>query len=212
MLCGMYLSVPILKAIARDKQIIRYYIALFLFSCCFKTFDTIFCENFFFKHINIDLHIVIGFCGYFLLGYYLHEVTLSQRIRQIIYAVSIFSCIITIGGTSYFSMIHNKLYGILYGSFTPNILFMSIGIHTLVKYHLSDILEKMSFLQLLSKYSLGIYLIHPFFIAVLSKVFHIETFLGNVLVSIPVTTALVVCLSLMFSVFLKKTWLGKYLL
>ena len=203
MLCGMYLSIPILKIIARDKQIIRYYLVLFiLFSCFLKTFDTIFCENFLFTYINIDLHIVIGFSGYFLLGYYLHEVTLSQRIRKIIYVLSIFSCIITVEGTSYFSMIHSKTYGILLGNFTPNVLFMSIGIHTFVKYYLSDILEKIPFLQLLSKHSLGIYLLHPFFIAVISKIFHIETFLGNTLLCIPVTTALVFCFSLMASVVL----------
>lgn len=175
MIAGLYISFPILKAIYSDKKILKYYLTImlvyaftlpFFFDIC-KSFGIL--ENFIEKvgscYVKMNLHLVLGYAGYFLLGGVLNNQNFSNTKKFIIYIGGVSSFLLSFFLTS---ILHKK--GVDFYSIDGTFLnyqgllvfFTSIAVFIFVK-NLSPI-SKFNFLwfELLSKNVFGVYLIHIF--------------------------------------------------
>jgi len=105
--------------------------------------------------------------GFFVLGYYFYQYTISKKSTYIIYALGIIGLIITIGGTIYMSMSSKTVKSYLLEGMSPNVAAMAAGLFLFVKNHYSKSNEreglKSKIIGYLSKGSFCIYLVHVFF-------------------------------------------------
>lgn len=91
MLLGFYILIPIAKQICAKKEIVQYYLILwisfrFLIPCLTELFHW---YTFQARIDSLGMDILVGNFGYFLLGYYLNETDIKREIRRIIYVMGI---------------------------------------------------------------------------------------------------------------------------
>lgn len=87
MIVGVYLIIPFIKKIAANKHLMEYYLVLwFVFSIVMQTIQNIPMFSII-KAITHDMHLffVLGYSGYFIMGYYLNTYKLKQNIEIIVY-------------------------------------------------------------------------------------------------------------------------------
>ena len=97
MIIGLYMVVPLMKKIAESKFLIKYFFLLsliFVFIIPSIIYSIrIFAPNhgnFIKNFINrFSPQLVLGYSGYFLLGYYLNKINISQKLTRCIYILGI---------------------------------------------------------------------------------------------------------------------------
>lgn len=210
MIIGMYMCIPVIKKIIESRSVTRYFLVLaFIIAFLLPQF-TSFVNNFegslltnIVSAVNsnitdMDLHLVLGYTGYFILGYYLSKTELSHKQRQVIYVLGIAGFLFTIVADSYFSLRQQTPKGIFYGDFTVNVLLESILVFVLFKYHCpgSDGLNRI--ILLLSKYSFGAYLVHVMILEQLENL-GLNTLTFSPLATIPIIFGITAVLSFSIS-------------
>lgn len=104
MIVGLYMATPLLRKIVEDKGLTRYFIILaILFETLIKYGVLLPFVGSAISDILYDLHfdIVLGYTGYFMLGYYLYRYQdeISIKLEKIIYVLGaicvVFACIAT---------------------------------------------------------------------------------------------------------------------
>lgn len=97
MISGLYICIPLIKPIISSEERLKYYLTLaIVFSFIIPEIVTIvndFAPELVIKGVenvnhdvsNMNMHIVLGYVSYFVLGYYLNIVDLSKAQRKIIY-------------------------------------------------------------------------------------------------------------------------------
>ena len=104
MLAGVYLLIPVLRKIAADKKLMRYvlvvwvvyiFVSYFHFSKSFEQLD-----DFYMLFAAND---IVGYSGYFLLGYYLSTRVFTKRQRVWIYIVGLAGVLAVIAGSCLYS-------------------------------------------------------------------------------------------------------------
>ena len=184
---GLYIATPIMRRIVKDKKTCEYFILLsFIFSTLIPTilnvlrlFDINIFNGFF---DNLRLCSISGLFGYYALGYYLD--TYKAKHTKAIYVLGIFSFIFTILGTTIISNILGTANEAFYGPNTINVFFVSIALFIFFKEKYAKA-ETTAFYKKWSKYTLCIYLVHPFVQLVLSRIFKINILMFNPLLAIP---------------------------
>ena len=174
MLIGIYICIPIVRTIVKNnKEIIEYFLIIFL---VFKIIpQTILLFKFpysgyiaaILERIEIPL---LSYIGYFILGYYLHAYDLSGKVKKLIYIIGVIAAIIAIIVTIGYSFYVGKAVETLCREFSITTFAMSVAIFVLVKNMLAN--NKIKFEKQiihLSDISLGIYLIHELFRAILKN-------------------------------------------
>lgn len=109
---------------------------------------------------NMKMHIVLGYVSYFILGYYLNKIDIHKRQRGIIYLLGIVGFVSTIFLNLIVALKTQTCCENYYGNFNVNILMESIAVFTWFKYTEFNRGKWNAFVQKLSKYSFGAYLIH----------------------------------------------------
>jgi len=213
---GIYFYVPILRIIVQNSKIkhLYYFIVLWIISVSFIPF----LEKLWATENHIDLLMISGYGGYFVLGYILGKINLSKKW----FFVSFFVIIALIGftayGTFYLSDGDNEFNGYLYEYLSLNIILCSTTAFILIKYLFDVIIIIKSKIILksirtLSSASLGIYLIHPILLYYLENNnlgFSLSALSGNPILFIPITTVIVFSLSFVVIWTLQKIPLIKY--
>jgi len=115
------------------------------------------------------LSMVLGYVGYYVLGYYLKEYTLSRPAEYLIYLLGIAGAAVTVGGTAWLSQQRGALAQTFYNYDSPNIALMSTAVFVLFRYLLgvSDERSRRQRFSGVAKVSFGIYLVHVFFLMLL---------------------------------------------
>ena len=153
-----------------------------------------------------QVHMVIGYSGYFVLGYLLNSTEIYHKHRRVLYIFGTIGLIYTIGLTSVLSIRNQTAGGFLYSNFDIGVLLFSISVFVFAKNN-SDKTDMSSkrhnSLLFLSKCSFGVYLLHPFFIEVLEQK-NITSMSFTPLLSIPVLSVIVFLLSLFVSALINK--------
>lgn len=206
---GVYLVMPILFSFKEYKngKYIRYALIIFLiFTISFTTIKQFFPQSELLLEILSKIKYVdIGFCGYFLLGYYLSKKDYSKVSKStLLILLMLIIGISTVIGRTY-SINAGEPIGILYGYMTLPVFLEAILIFVFflkIKPKVSTKMAKV--IAHISKGTLGIYLIHPFIIEYLQIWFGINTVSFNPWFSIPIISMGVFALSIIMILLLSK--------
>lgn len=228
MLVGLYMIVPLLRPICADKKLLRYFLLLsifftFLIPTIVKIlmgFDLILPNAVPARALEAisrltgqtHFHFTLGYVAYFVLGYYMHQISLSSNQRKIIYLLGVLGWVFSLLFCRFISQIAKSPFDFYSGgNITLYVLFESLAIFVFVKCHI-DMLSAnvLAVFNYLSKRVLGIYLVHSAVQSALSSLFGISRDLFNPLFSIPFVALLVFCLSWVVTEIIRKIpWLGK---
>ena len=217
MITGVYLIIPFMKKISESEFLTKYFLILaFVFTFCLsqsvnlvsvlsEKYGTLAQGIFYSFYLNF----VMGFTGYFLLGYVLNRIEISDKAARLIYFAGILGFIATILMSVMASYIKNKPNEIFYDANTINVLLESVAVFVFFKRNFS---KPSRIILALSKYSFGAYLIHDIFIQII-KDCGINTLSFNPIFSVPVISIMVFVLSFLSSGILNQIpILKKYLL
>lgn len=220
MIVGMYLLVPILRHMVQDQKVTRYFLLLcLLFACALpqlvKLVDVYSgtLGNLGQSMLGLlDLKYVMGFTGYFVLGYVLHHTEISIKTTRWIYFGSIAAVFLTFVGTIIISFYEGTANTLLYENFSINTLLESAAVFLLIKNRLggepvpigsAGPSRSESIIRFLSNCSFGIYLIHPACIYALDHYFGVTTLSLPAWISVPLLTLVCFLLSLTATAILK---------
>lgn len=143
---------------------------------------------------------VLGFTAYFIAGWYLNRITISKQVRTLIYIFAIASAVFTAVLTKIISVKRGDSVESYYSYLTVNVLLESIGIFTLFKYGTYKSKKLNCFIQKLSKYSFGAYLVHVLVMNILRSHYGINTLsFGNPLLGVIVISIMVIIVSFVVS-------------
>ncbi len=215
-LAGIYLTVPILRRIAHDKETLVYFLCLsFVFVQLATTFQLspktgIWLERW---QERGNFHLVLGYSGYFLLGYYLHTYPLNPlKQRKGIYVLSILALLGTIVGTHLLSQRDGVANSALYQYHLPNTYVVAIAVFLLFQQmKLPERVEQ--WVKKVSPLTFGVYLVHDFYLVLFMEDFQWMDLGIPAIISVPIFTTAVFVASLLTVMMLQKIpVLGKWIM
>ena len=214
MIVGLYLLIPLLRPIAQSETLMRYFLLLALIFTFLLPQLVLY-----FSFISPQLSVVIktvsmytycyfplGFTVYFVGGYYLSRREFSRREEIILYCIGVAGLLFSIFAPVIHAKAQGAPSGIFYNYNSINVLFTSVPIFVFAKQHLNfpHIGERAyAILRKLSKYSFGVYLVHPMVIELLQH-FGIDTFFCNAFFSVPLLAVFVFAVSTAISALLSR--------
>lgn len=216
MIIGLYMCLPILKEIIKSSRIVTYFLSLsFLFGIWIPQLVNMsndFIGGNFSDGINslnrvitndMGMNLVLGFTFYFVLGYLMNKIELKKKHRSIIYILGMLGFIFTILLNAIVAWKTNVPCSTYYNNFSINVFFEVLAIHTFFKYREYKNDKFNSIISILAKYSLGVYLIHPFVMAFFNK-FGINTLFITPIVSVPFVSLITIIFSFLCSWIINK--------
>lgn len=214
MLVGLYLLIPFFRKITNDRKLTEFFLILsFIFVFCFNLIKVVPFLNYYLTIIInlLQFNFVLGYSSYFILGFYLNKYSINNIL---IYILGVLSLLFTIFATCFISLKNGVANPFFYDYLLPNTLFISSMVFILFKFKFQNGLKNNiinNIVLTLSKHSFGIYLIHDFFIIILSKL-GINSSINPIL-AVPFITLLIFILSY-FSIWLlsKIKFLNKVIL
>ncbi len=200
-LLGIYLSLPVLRLIVQpeaDRKILWYWIGLWL---VFQTGLTL-AKHFWGFQLGLNVPLATGFLGFFILGYLLGTWSPSRVAIIFSAVVWVLGTLATIIGTYLMTQYSGKFEGFFYDFTSLNVILASVAAFLLLRW-LSETEvfaspQVHNVIRWIASGSFGIYLIHIFVIEVLqSKIpgFHLDSFVGNPLWSVPLVATIVLIVS-----------------
>ncbi len=222
MLIGLYMCIPVIKAIVKSDSLTKYYLGLaLLFSFIipelitlardFGSGGVIVGANSVSKVIsNMNLQLIACFPAYFILGYYMSKTDMSKHIR-VLYLLGLAGFFCTVLLTRLASLKIQNSNTNYYGNSTLNVCLEAVFVFTCFKYRKKS--GKLDALfKTLSKYSFGAYLVHALVIEQLNKCFGLNTLSFHPVLSVPCISALVFVISFGISAVLNRIpFVNKYM-
>lgn len=211
---GLYMIVPFLKKIAEEKKTAEYFILLFILAEFVANYGV----NLPFvgatiKDVFGKMHFdfMLGFAGYYVLGFYLTRYPVSEKIEAVLYAAGIlcagFACV----GTTWQSR-SGGVYNEWFSKYLmPNVIVESAAVFTLFVKRIKKIRFKektADFFKSLSDVGLGVYLIHALIIELFSLA-DISVIKYGVLSVLPLSIAVYAVSALLIYLIRKIPKIGK---
>lgn len=219
MISGLYITIPIFRQITKSHKTTKYFlIVAFIFSFLLPDIARELSQQVYSDMLlglgnsletmvgNTTFNLTAGYTTYFILGYYLSTANFSKKARIISYVLGVYGIVSTILYTYIFSTYQNVPRNNYLSHHTTNVLFTAIGIFCFAKYELSKIKlgEKMQLIiKKISKYTFGIYLVHPFAISII-EYFGLSSSFINPLLATPIMIVLTFIISLIISAILNN--------
>ncbi|MBF0176729.1 MAG: acyltransferase family protein [Magnetococcales bacterium] len=207
---GIYLFMPILRIITQHSSNETLYYFVFLWFVAVSVIP-------FFEMLTgiksvIDLQMISGYIGYFVLGLLLGEVKVNAKFFILSVVVFIVSVFATAFSTYYFTVERGVFVGYFYGHLTPNVIVMSISFFVFIKYlsENSSIINNAKakkIIEPLSAASFGIYLVHAMVLYILSRGYfglRLNAFTADAYYSIPATAISTYIVSFIIVYFLQS--------
>lgn len=174
MLIGLYMLLPILKTWlkAADRKQVEYFITLFLIFQIGRETILIFVQSGAIRSvINIlSIEMVGSYVGYFILGYYIVNYSISRKFQKLIYLGGICSAVLCVIVSNALSYSRGEAIGSLFDSYSIFTFLIGIAIFTYFQYEIKYICFDVRMEKLIRKISdatFGIYLIHLWLIEAL---------------------------------------------
>ena len=200
MLGILYVLTPLLKPICTEKKITFYYIKLWtIFGILLYSMQNSFKIQIISIFTNLmNNYFVLGYVGYYILGYYLNRYPPLKNNRNIIYIFGAIGLFITIIGSKVISQSQGIAKTYFYDYLTPNVLATSLAIFVLFKnieskVYFSKAISKI--ITKLSRLSYGAYLVHLLVMLTLEKITSVNTLSFNAVFSVPLITTCVFIIS-----------------
>ncbi|MBE5873694.1 MAG: hypothetical protein E7287_04710 [Lachnospiraceae bacterium] len=171
MIAGIYLLLPIIKTwlINASKKHVEYFLILFMiFQVGRETLHAVIKWNWMnFLSNSVEIDMVCGYLGYFVLGYYIVHYGIDKKWHKWIYAGGILSVPANILGSYVLSVRANMAVGELFDSFGIFTFMISLALflfftEKVSKVHYAEGATRI--IRELSSATLGIYLMHLLFI------------------------------------------------
>jgi surface polysaccharide O-acyltransferase-like enzyme len=219
MILGLYLVTPVLRAFVRgaSRGDLHWFLALTaLFYSVLPILRDLWPEQMALPITwlnKLDIHLVLGYVGYYMAGYYLKTYTLNRAAEFAAYILGILGAVATVWGNAVLSQRIGAFHGALFSYYAPNVACMAVAMFVLFRYILGVSEERSRRQRLggISRITFGVYLVHEFFIMLLRH-FHISPLSFNPVLSVPVLSAGVLVCSLAVAWLLSKIpLLGRYL-
>ncbi len=173
-LFGLYLMVPILRVIAKEKESLQYFLLLsfvFVQGGNFLQLSAEIGSWLILWQEKANIYLVLGYSGYFLLGYYLSAYSVKEWIQKLLHCCAVFSLVFTVIGTHWLSQRNGVATSTLYHYLLPNTACVSASLFLIfLKWNISDKWRQL--ISLFSTLSFGIYLIHDFFLVLFLEDFN----------------------------------------
>ena len=213
MLIGLYLILPLLKKIVENEKLEMYFLLLaFLFNFVIPqivgTLELVapttggVLESMVEK---IDLQLVLGYSGYFVLGHWLYHRIHSKKLCMGIYLAGSLGVMLTVVLTFAASVSVGHAEKLFFSYFSCNVLFASMAVFLVfcqIRYSPGIAVC----MRELSKYTFGIFLVHPLILEAISGL-QPEV---ELMLRIPITALTIFLLSLAITILLKSIlWVGK---
>lgn len=203
---GLYLAAPILRSFVKGAtrgELHYFFLLTFLVTFLLPTALRFFPGCALTTHLDrMELHLVLGYVGYFVAGYYLKSYTINRLAEALIYVLGVGGAFVTVWGTAVLSRRTGALNDVLYGYLTPNVCATTLAVFVLFRYVLgiSEERDRKRRMAGVGRISLGICAVYPLFSSLLTR-------LG--LFSLPVTPALALPLetALLFLLSFAAAWL-----
>lgn len=223
MIIGLYMIVPFLNKIVESKKLTEYFLLIYLVLTIvlphsislFSLYHPFLGSAFKTALANMNYHFALGYSGYFVLGYYLNNIKISEKAEKIIYALGVLGYLITAFGTIAICYGKETENSMLFTNTTPNVFMMALAVFVFGKMRLGRLHlngKSKATISRLSKYSFGIYLIHPFIIDEFRILLNFTTVSFNPLLSVPVLFLAVSIISLALSAAINHIpYLSKYI-
>ena len=204
MILGLYVVAPYLAILLKNLKsitLLNYIILGFVLVSCFKL------SSYFFENENLFFLVnSIIYIPYFLIGAVIYKSREKLiRYKSIGLFISVISWITLMFLSSFlFTYFNSKLWLIMTDYLNPFVIFMSIGIFIyLINFEDSKSLYFNKMIEIISKFSIGIYLIHPFIMVSYRFIGISALKIGNIS-GIALTTFLVLFTSIIFCFNLSK--------
>lgn len=205
MLVGLYMIVPFLRKFTNEKQLLQYFIVLFIVFSFITNYataipvigniiDTILGKALF--------HFALGFTGYYILGYYISQYGVSLKWEIVIYALGAIGVLVSCVGTTVQSRMQGEYNEWFSKYLMPNVIFESMAIFTLFTKRISKMQFSAKTVKLFSNMTqlgFGVYLIHALVIEVFNHL-GITVLSFNSLFAIPILTVSVylICIVIIY--------------
>lgn len=200
-IAGLYLLTPPLRVFTQNasQKMVLYVIAIFFtFGLLHPTLNHLLSKLAGITlYKNLGIQGVTSFAGFYLTGFYLSHYGISGRAKKILYAAALASWIVAFAASSYFSELKNAPNEYFFGNFRPTTYLMAAGIFCLFREKLKGRLTSNAYILNLSKYMLGVYLVHPFLIKSFYGL-HLSIMEPHPIVTAPIVAILFFAISLGF--------------
>ncbi len=224
MILGMYLALPVLRMIAKNRDATKYMIWLIIALCALTMisdttgfFDAMAEENYgyslwkaFLGDLdNVKVTFVPGYLGFFMLGHYIHEYGLGAWHKRVVYAAVpalLLSSLLTV----LISIVTGRYVYTFMLEINPLVFLASAGIFAFFRGQDAAVQKEQprtpmaKAMVLLGSYSFGIYLIHFALRDLLSQCFSFDVSSYPAIFSVPLNSLLLYVLSLILVVVIKK--------
>lgn len=166
MIVGLYLITPFLRKITEDKCLSEYFVGLFfLFMLLTKyAVQLPFVGSTIGSMVgSMSMNFVLGYSGYYVLGYYLRRYPLSDKWERVLYVCGAVLLLLGAATNTVCSAREGAYTERFTGYTNPNTIIVAAAIYTLFTKRISKVQfsEKVTHLiSKLSEYSFGVYLVH----------------------------------------------------
>lgn len=214
MIIGLYMCIPFIKPIVQNEHTMRYFLVLaILFGMIvpeIRIFVNDFGSDFLIKTVNtiggdieqMNMHMVLGYVSYFVLGYYLNSIDLTKKQRTLIYIMGLLGFAATMGLDLRVALMTQTYCDHYYGYLTLNVFFEAVAVFTWFKYRKYNNQAVNQLILKLSKYSFGAYLVHALVIEQLDNLIGLNSLSFNSVISVPCIGIIVFVISIGISALL----------
>lgn len=189
-LFGFYLLLPVLRKICEDVRILGYFLLLWVAVrfVVVTMLPNVWGGMVLAMVTNMQMHMLTGYIGYFVGGYFLHKVHIPKALRYVLYGGGAGALAFTIVKTIADSRETQSYVDQWLLPGNVNVLLMSAAMFVLFKYiKVPGRIEEAKWVPAMAKSSFFVYMIHPFFIEKLNLL-GIKVIAYPVALSIPVMT------------------------
>lgn len=188
MIIGIYICLPLIKPLVETDCRTKYTLAIsFVFAFILPEVFVLvgdfgneymirFASAINAANDDMNVNIVLGYTGYFILGYFLDRTELKKRQRIGIYVLGLLGAIFTILADAIVAVKTQTYCSNYYSYFSVNVLLETIAVFTLFKYAKFNNTKLNQLIKPLAKYSFGAYIVHAFLIEQLDYQYGFNTF------------------------------------
>lgn len=169
MVMGLYIITPVLRKLLQvieGRELLYLFILWFIWNAALPLIGyLIYLYVGYSVHLGIKIPMIMGYTGYYILGYILSQKTFTKNAVSRWGAIFAGSSLLTFLGTWAFTDAAKGFQAILYDYFSPTVILQAVALFIILMYS-GGVLETRipaggkKALGLLGKYSLGMYLVH----------------------------------------------------
>lgn len=197
MLIGLYMLLPLLRPMVKNMETAKYFLVLaFLFQLVLPQGVNLL-RSFGPAELSpiVDaldallnrfyLQLVMSFTGFFVAGYVLSQVKLQKKHRQILYALGAAGLVVTVLLNLAAARKINYPLETYLSCFNVNVAVTAAAIFVWFRHNVTGEGKLYPLVRKLSRYTFGVYLVHPFLLMIL-EILGINTLAFHPLLSVPV--------------------------